>query len=97
MNVAKGDSGEVRGVLSVFGEGFLSIATSGAGASAPRTRAVFFIVQANREQLGAIARLIDEGQIRVHVGHTCPLSEAVQAQELSEKGHGRGRIVLHMA
>jgi NADPH:quinone reductase-like Zn-dependent oxidoreductase len=58
---------------------------------------VSFSAQFNSDLLNTFARLIDEGQIKVHVGHTFPLSEAAQAQELSEKGHGRGRIVLHMA
>jgi NADPH:quinone reductase-like Zn-dependent oxidoreductase len=56
-----------------------------------------FSAQFNTDLLNTFARLIDEGQVKVHVSHTFPLSEAVQAQELSEKGHGRGRIVLHIA
>ncbi|WP_126597504.1 zinc-binding dehydrogenase [Dictyobacter aurantiacus] len=38
-----------------------------------------------------------EGQVRTFVGGTFPLHEAAQAQEFSQKGHGRGRIVLHVA
>jgi NADPH:quinone reductase-like Zn-dependent oxidoreductase len=30
------------------------------------------------------------------VGATFPLSEAANAQELSQSGHGRGRIILHI-
>ena len=60
-------------------------------------RTARFSAQANTDLLNTLARLIDEGQVKVQVGHTFPLSEAAQAQELSEKGHGRGRIVLHIA
>ena len=44
--------------------------------------------------LQTIAQLIAEGQVRAIVGKTFPLYEARQAHELSQTGHGRGRIVL---
>ncbi len=56
-----------------------------------------FSAQSTSEQLAQFARLIDEGQIKAFVGHTFPLDEAAQAQELCQKGHGRGRIVLQIA
>ena len=31
------------------------------------------------------------------IAATFPLSEAAKAQELSQRGHGRGRIILHIA
>jgi NADPH:quinone reductase-like Zn-dependent oxidoreductase len=46
--------------------------------------------------LQSITQLIDKGQVRAFVGKTFPLHEACQAQELSQTGHGRGRIVLHI-
>ena len=49
------------------------------------------------ERLHAFAQLIDAGQIQVVIEKVFPLSEARQAQELSQRGHGRGRIVLHVA
>ncbi len=60
-------------------------------------RAVRFSNQVTSELLNTFARLIDEGQIKVVVGATFPLSEAGKAQDLSQGGHGRGRIVLHIA
>ena len=47
--------------------------------------------------LRAIAQLIGEGHLKVTVMQTFPLHEASRAHELSERGHGRGRIVLHIA
>jgi NADPH:quinone reductase-like Zn-dependent oxidoreductase len=47
--------------------------------------------------LQTIAQLIDEGQLKVTIMQTFPLREASRAHELSQTGHGRGRIVLHIA
>jgi len=57
-------------------------------------RTARFSAQISGDLLGAFARLIDEGQVTVTVGATFPLGEARQAQELSQGGHGRGRIIL---
>ena len=46
--------------------------------------------------LSAIAQLIAEGHVKPIVARTFTLAEAGQAQEMSQRGHGRGRIVLHM-
>jgi len=35
--------------------------------------------------------------IKVTIATTLPLSEAAKAHKLSEAGHGRGRIILHIA
>jgi NADPH:quinone reductase-like Zn-dependent oxidoreductase len=56
-----------------------------------------FSAQVNTDLLNTFASLIDEGEVKVQVGATFTLSEAGKAQDLSEKGHGRGRIVLHIA
>lgn len=58
---------------------------------------VTFSARVSSDLLRTFAQLIDEGQIKVVVEKTFPLSEARQAHELSERGHGRGRIVLHIA
>lgn len=49
------------------------------------------------EQLQTIAQLITEGVLTVTIARTFPLREAHLAHELSQTGHGRGRIVLHIA
>lgn len=46
------------------------------------------------ELLQSIAELIVGGQIRVALSQVFPLREAARAHELSQRGHGRGRIVL---
>jgi NADPH:quinone reductase-like Zn-dependent oxidoreductase len=60
-------------------------------------RTANFSAQVNSELLNTFAQLIDAGHIKTVVGATFPLSEAGKAQELSQSGHGRGRIVLHIA
>ncbi len=49
------------------------------------------------ERLADISRLIEEGKVKPAVYRVFPLAEARQAQELSQTGHGRGRIVLQIA
>ncbi|HET7640178.1 MAG TPA: zinc-binding dehydrogenase [Ktedonobacteraceae bacterium] len=41
--------------------------------------------------------MIVEEHINVVLRRTFPLHEVQQAHELSQAGHGRGRIVLHIA
>jgi NADPH:quinone reductase-like Zn-dependent oxidoreductase len=49
------------------------------------------------EHLRIIAQLIGEGAVRPTIERIFPLHEVAQAHELSQSGHGRGRIVLHIA
>ncbi|HRD48174.1 MAG: NADP-dependent oxidoreductase [Candidatus Competibacter sp.] len=60
-------------------------------------RSAFVFVQPNGQQLAAIARLIDEGRMKPIIHTVLPLSEARQAQVISQGGHARGKIVLHVA
>jgi NADPH:quinone reductase-like Zn-dependent oxidoreductase len=48
------------------------------------------------EKLKEISLLIEEGKVRPAVFKVFPLAEARQAQELSQTGHARGRIVLRV-
>lgn len=46
--------------------------------------------------LQMFAQLIEEGHLKVPEGKTFLLSEAQQAHEYSQRGHGRGRLVLRV-
>jgi NADPH:quinone reductase-like Zn-dependent oxidoreductase len=46
--------------------------------------------------LTEIAKLIDSGKVKVFVETVLPLSEARRAQEMSQTGHTRGKIVLRV-
>jgi NADPH:quinone reductase-like Zn-dependent oxidoreductase len=60
-------------------------------------RSVMFRRQANTGELSEIAKLIDSGSVKVVVETVLPLSHARRAQELSQAGHVRGKIVLKVA
>jgi NADPH:quinone reductase-like Zn-dependent oxidoreductase len=54
----------------------------------------FIRAQSNAAQLAEIAELVDSGEMSPIVETVLPLSEARHAQELSQAGHIRGKIVL---
>jgi NADPH:quinone reductase-like Zn-dependent oxidoreductase len=53
--------------------------------------------QAGSEKLAQINQLLESKQVLPVVGAVFPLSQARQAQELSQTGHGRGRIILRIS
>jgi NADPH:quinone reductase-like Zn-dependent oxidoreductase len=53
--------------------------------------------RAGSEKLAQITELLESKQITPVVGAVFPLSEARQAHELSQTGHGRGRIILRIS
>lgn len=59
-------------------------------------RQAFVFTQPNSVQLGEIAKLVDADKLKVIVETVLPLSDATRGQELSERGHGRGKIVLRL-
>ena len=60
-------------------------------------RAIRFSARTTTDLMDTFAHMIDEGQVKVAIATRIPLSEAAKAQELSQSGHGRGRIVLHVS
>ncbi|WP_206606269.1 NADP-dependent oxidoreductase [Steroidobacter cummioxidans] len=51
-------------------------------------------VQPNARQLAEIARLIDDGKVRVYVQAVYPMRNAAEAQAHLEREHARGKTVL---
>lgn len=49
------------------------------------------------EDLKNIAQLMGEGIVKAVISKTFPLHEVRSAHEVSQIGHGRGRIILHIA
>jgi NADPH:quinone reductase-like Zn-dependent oxidoreductase len=66
-------------------------------AEAHGLRAALVDTHANPAQLAEIAGLVDAGMVRPIVEAVFPLNEARHAQELSQTGHARGKIVLKVA
>ena len=60
-------------------------------------RAVAFSNRPSAQLLQSLAQLIEEEHITVVLRRVFPLHEVRQAHELSQTGHGRGHIVLHIA
>ncbi len=58
--------------------------------------AVHVFVEPDAEQLEKIARMVDNGQLNVHLDAVFPLEKAKQAHEKIETGHTRGKIVLRI-
>jgi NADPH:quinone reductase-like Zn-dependent oxidoreductase len=56
-----------------------------------------FGAQVSTEVLDIFVQLIKEGKLKSVIEATYPLSQAGKAHEHSKSGHGRGRIVLHVA
>lgn len=65
-------------------------------AKAKNINVASFSAQINAELLATIAQLIDEGKVKVTLAKIFSLNDAKQAHQLSQSGHGRGRIVLHI-
>src|SRR5579859_407090 len=60
-------------------------------------RALFFSgTPPSTERLQTLAHLIEEGRVKTTLASIFPLHKAILAHELSQSGHGRGRIVLHI-
>jgi NADPH:quinone reductase-like Zn-dependent oxidoreductase len=76
-----------RGVLKPGGK-LVTIAASGEGTADERTRAAFFIVEANRRQLVEVTRLIDGGTLRPVIDKVFPLADARAAYEYKPR-HGK--------
>jgi NADPH:quinone reductase-like Zn-dependent oxidoreductase len=57
-------------------------------------RAVLHVTIPNPAQLTKIAELVVSGEVKVELSEVLPLEDVARAQELSETGHTRGKIVL---
>ncbi|MGB9079942.1 MAG: NADP-dependent oxidoreductase [Desulfuromonadaceae bacterium] len=57
-------------------------------------RQAFVFIQPDAAALEELANLVDSGILRPNLEAVLPLAEARRAQELSQRGHVRGKIVL---
>ncbi|MFZ1056923.1 MAG: NADP-dependent oxidoreductase [Opitutaceae bacterium] len=65
-------------------------------AAAHGVRQAFVFIKPSADQLTSIAALVDAEKLKAIVETTLPLSDATRGQELSERGHTRGKIVLRV-
>jgi NADPH:quinone reductase-like Zn-dependent oxidoreductase len=66
-------------------------------AAAHGVRQAFVFTRPDAAQLAEIAKLADAEKLKAIVETILPLSDATRGQELSERGHTRGKIVLRVA
>ncbi|MBX3196319.1 MAG: NADP-dependent oxidoreductase [Microbacteriaceae bacterium] len=66
-------------------------------AAAAGVRATGYRVSPDGRTLAEIARLIDEGRVRVHVDRVFELEDAAEAHRAIESGRTRGKLVLRVA
>lgn len=81
-------------------KGYLVSTVASIPEGAPEKYGVFaktLVAQPDGEELGKIAEIIDEQQVKPIVTTVLPLSEAQKAHEMSESRHTRGKIVLRVA
>jgi NADPH:quinone reductase-like Zn-dependent oxidoreductase len=57
-------------------------------------RTAHYMADANGAELSEIAKLIEGGKIKPHVAARFPLDQAAKAQDMVEKEHVQGKIVL---
>jgi len=69
---------------------------SAEAAAAHGVRMAFVFTQPNSGQLAEIAKLADSDKLKAIVETVLPLSDATRGQELSQRGHTRGKIVLRV-
>jgi NADPH:quinone reductase-like Zn-dependent oxidoreductase len=74
----------------------VTVAASSESTEDPNVKEAFFIVEAKREQLVELARLIDAGVIRPIVSEVLPLEAANQAYFPTKKGDP-GKTVLRVS
>jgi len=66
-------------------------------AAARGMRAVFLLSKPRGDQLEQIAALVVAHKVKVHAATVLPLEKAREAQQMSQSGHTRGKIVLRVA
>jgi NADPH:quinone reductase-like Zn-dependent oxidoreductase len=67
-------------------------------AAAHHARGVLLRCDVTRsDELAQIGELVASGDIKIHISTELPLSQARQAQELSQGGHTQGKIVLKIS
>ncbi len=90
-----------KAILPAVKPGGLLIAVTGgispdlsAAAAERKIRTSGILVEPDYAALEALASLVDEGKLRVHVERTFSLELAADAHRLSESGHVTGKLVL---
>lgn len=84
----------------IMNKGGIALSTVGsvkeAEASAHNIRGINFVMTPNSKDLAELAKLFEQKVLRLRKGEVLPLAEAKKAQDLNQKGHSHGKIILKM-
>lgn len=100
LDTVGGDYGERSlrvlrpGGLLVSITGLAAAAQLRSAAEARGVRAAIMLVEPDHAALEQLARLVENGQLQVHVSSALPLEQAARAHELGETGRTTGKLVL---
>jgi NADPH:quinone reductase-like Zn-dependent oxidoreductase len=72
----------------------VTIAADGEANNDARTKAAFFIVEPNQQQLREVATQLDSGELRAVVDRAVPFSQAADAYRGTLEKQGRGKVVV---
>lgn len=100
-NVKDDDTG-LRSLKTLRPGGLLVSVPSGSwptvieDAAAAGVRATTYKVSPDARTLDVITRMIEAGDVRVHIDAVFPLEQAAEAHRVLERGHTRGKLVLDL-
>ena len=66
-------------------------------AAAAGVRATSYKLSPSGATLAVLTRMIDAGDLRVHIDRVVPLDQLAEAHKLIDEGHTRGKIAIEVA
>jgi hypothetical protein len=87
---------DMAALTGLIRDGGVIVTTAAPAAGDPdrSVRAVAMRLRTDADQLAALAKLVDAGELRVEISGTYPLSQAAAVHELSAVGRIRGKVLL---
>lgn len=96
LNLVAAAEPDMVALTGLIRDGGVIVTTAAPAADDPdrSVRAVAMQLRTDADQLAALAKLVDAGELRVEISGTYPLSQAAAVHELSAAGRIRGKVLL---
>lgn len=96
LNLVAAPESEIEALTGLIRDGGVIVTTATPAAGDPNraVRAVGMQLRTDADQLAALAKAVDAGELAVEIGASHPLSEASSVHELSAAGRIRGKVLL---